>query len=125
RLRLSEVNEDTASLLLADESGQAVASVESLVSREVSEEQVRSARGGFVESLFRVEWTALPVYAAPAGRWAVLGTDALGAVGAGAEGFADLAALGAAVDGGVPAPDAVFVSLAPIAADDSAAETAP
>ncbi|KJK33115.1 hypothetical protein, partial [Saccharothrix sp. ST-888] len=35
------------------------------------------------------------------------------------------AALGAAVDGGVPAPDAVFVSLAPIAADDSAAETPP
>ncbi|MGE7440139.1 polyketide synthase dehydratase domain-containing protein, partial [Kitasatospora sp. NPDC001175] len=120
RLRLSEINEDTASLLLADESGQPVASVESLVSREIAAEQVRGAGGGFVESLFRVEWTSLPVSAAPAGRWAVLGADALGAAGTGAESFADLAALGAAVDGGVAVPDAVFASLA-----DSAADTAP
>ena len=110
RLRLSERNQETAALLLADESGQPVAVVESLVSREVSDTQVRSARGGFVESLFRVEWQALSVAAAPAGRWAVLGAEAFGAPA-----FADLAALGAAVDGGLPAPDAVFLSLDPAA----------
>ncbi|WP_370088372.1 type I polyketide synthase, partial [Streptacidiphilus sp. MAP12-16] len=94
RMRLTETSEDTVSLVLADQSGQPVASVGSLVSRAVSEEQVRAARGGFVESLFRVEWSALPVSGAPAGRWAVLGSDALGVVGSGAEAFADLAALG-------------------------------
>ncbi|MEZ0015240.1 type I polyketide synthase, partial [Kitasatospora sp. GAS206B] len=106
RLRLSERNPETAALLLADESGRPVAAVESLVSREVSDSQVRSARGGFVESLFRVEWAALPVSAAPAGRWAALGTELLGAPA-----FADLAALGAAVDGGLTAPDAVLLAL--------------
>ncbi|MFI9273469.1 type I polyketide synthase, partial [Kitasatospora sp. NPDC052896] len=111
RLRLSERNQDAAALLLADEAGQPVAAVESLVSREVSDSQVRSARGGFVESLFRVEWVALPVSAAPAGRWAVLGTDPLAVAGGTTTAFADLAALGAAVDGGLTAPDAVFLTL--------------
>ncbi|MFD9127313.1 type I polyketide synthase, partial [Kitasatospora sp. NPDC059571] len=116
RLRLSEAGQDTASLLLADETGRPVAAVETLVSREVSEDQVRSARGGFVESLYRVEWTALPVSQAPAGRWAVLGGG-----GFGAEPFVDLAALGAAVDGGLAVPDAVFLALEPV---DAAEETA-
>ncbi|MFI6449793.1 type I polyketide synthase, partial [Kitasatospora sp. NPDC050543] len=110
RLRLSETSQDAASLLLADETGRPVATVETLVSREVSEDQVRSARGGFVESLYRVEWTALPVSAAPAGRWAVLGEDT---AGMGAQAFADLAELGASVYAGHPVPDAVFLALEP------------
>ncbi|WP_152628410.1 type I polyketide synthase, partial [Streptacidiphilus neutrinimicus] len=111
RLRLSERNQDAAALLLADETGQPVAVVESLVSREVSDRQVRSARGGFVESLFRVEWVALPVSAAPAGRWAALGAEQPAVAGSGTRVFADLAALGAAVDGGLAVPDAVFLTL--------------
>ncbi|WP_160311212.1 type I polyketide synthase, partial [Streptacidiphilus anmyonensis] len=111
RLRLSERSQDAAALMLADETGQPVAVVESLVSREVSDSQVRSARGGFVESLFRVEWVALPVSAAPAGRWAALGTDQPAVAGGGTPVFADLAALGAAVDGGLAVPDAVFLTL--------------
>ncbi|MEY9969416.1 acyl transferase domain-containing protein, partial [Streptacidiphilus sp. MAP12-16] len=121
RVRMSRTGPDAVSLVLADESGQPVASVDSLTLRAVSEEQVRAARGGFVESLFRVEWSALPVLAAPAGRWAVLGSDALGVVGSGAEAFADLAALGAAVDGGAAVPDAVIVSLVPGKATDGVA----
>ncbi|MER7758028.1 SDR family NAD(P)-dependent oxidoreductase, partial [Kitasatospora sp. NPDC097643] len=116
RLRLTEAGQDTASLLLADETGRPVAAVESLVSREVSEEQVRSARGGFVDSLYRVEWTAMPVSQAPAGRWAVLGAG-----GFGAERFADLAELGAAVDAGTAAPDAVFLALESVQASDGVA----
>ncbi|MFI6118182.1 beta-ketoacyl synthase N-terminal-like domain-containing protein, partial [Kitasatospora sp. NPDC051164] len=116
RLRLTEAGQDTASLLLADETGRPVAVVESLVSREVSEEQVRSARGGFVDSLYRVEWTVLPVSQAPAGRWAVLGAG-----GFGAERFADLAELGAAVDAGTAAPDAVFLALESVEASDDVA----
>ncbi|KJK33948.1 polyketide synthase dehydratase domain-containing protein, partial [Saccharothrix sp. ST-888] len=52
RVRMSPAgSRDTVSLVLADGSGQPVASVESLAMREVSEEQVRAARAGFVDSL--------------------------------------------------------------------------
>ncbi|MFI6449650.1 type I polyketide synthase, partial [Kitasatospora sp. NPDC050543] len=113
RARLSRTGADAISLWLADESSQAVAEVGSLVLREVSEEQVRGSRGGATESLYRVEWTALPVSPAPVGRWAVLGGD-----GFGAERYADLAALGAAVDAGADAPDTVFLPLSATAAQD-------
>ncbi|MFJ1709979.1 polyketide synthase dehydratase domain-containing protein, partial [Kitasatospora sp. NPDC088346] len=117
RLRLSETSQDAASLLLADETGRPVAAVETLVSREVSEDQVRSARGGFVDSLHRVEWTPLPVSAAAsAGRWAVLGGE-----GFGAQPYPDLAALGVAVEGGAAVPDAVFLTLEPVAGADDLA----
>ncbi|MGE7439671.1 type I polyketide synthase, partial [Kitasatospora sp. NPDC001175] len=112
RARLSRTGTDAVSLELADETGQAVASVESLVLREVSVEQVR---GGYTESLFRVEWTSLPVPAAPAGRWAALGTDP---TGTGVECFTDLAALGAAADERGSVPDEVFLALDPVATDD-------
>ncbi|MFB7666046.1 type I polyketide synthase [Kitasatospora sp. NPDC056138] len=112
RARLSRTGTDAVSLELADETGQAVASVDSVVLREVSEEQVRGARGGFVESLFRVEWTALPVSAAPTGRWAALG--GIDPTGTGVECFADLTALGAVVDGRESVPDEVFLALEPI-----------
>ncbi|MFI9276264.1 SDR family NAD(P)-dependent oxidoreductase, partial [Kitasatospora sp. NPDC052896] len=108
RVRMSPAGRDTVSLVLADESGRPVASVDSLAMREVSEEQVRAARGGFTESLFQVEWVTLPVPSASAAGWAALGEDVLGS---GAEAFADLAALGAAVDGGLAAPDAVLLTL--------------
>ncbi|MFI9275858.1 type I polyketide synthase [Kitasatospora sp. NPDC052896] len=108
RARLSRTGPDAIALELADESGRPVASVDSLMLREVSEEQVRAARGGFTDSLFRVEWVPLSVSAAPVGHWAALGTDALGS---GADAFADLAALGAAVDGGLAAPDTVLLAL--------------
>ncbi|MER7758032.1 SDR family NAD(P)-dependent oxidoreductase, partial [Kitasatospora sp. NPDC097643] len=116
RVRMSPAGRDTVSLVLADESGRPVASVASLAMREVSEEQVRAARGGSVDSLYRVEWTALPVSQAPAGRWAVLGAG-----GFGAERFADLAELGAAVDAGTAAPDAVFLALESVEASDGVA----
>ncbi|WP_370084620.1 type I polyketide synthase [Streptacidiphilus sp. MAP12-16] len=114
RVRMSPAGRDTVSLVLADESGQPVASVGSLALRAVSEEQVRAARGGFVESLFRVEWTALPVSAASSGRWAVLGAGGLGVVGSVAEAYSDLSALGAAVDAGAALPDEVFLAVEPL-----------
>ncbi|MFJ1709802.1 type I polyketide synthase, partial [Kitasatospora sp. NPDC088346] len=111
RARLSRTGPDAISLALADETGQAVAEVESLVLREVSEEQVRGSSGGHPDSLFRVEWTSLPVSAAAsAGRWAVLGGE-----GFGAQPYPDLAALGVAVEGGAAVPDAVFLTLEPVA----------
>ncbi|WP_208614437.1 hypothetical protein, partial [Streptomyces yokosukanensis] len=101
-------------LLVADEAGRAVASVESLMLRPASAGQVGAAGAGHVESLFRVEWLPAPVVPASASglRWAVLGgRDAIGLAGSGAEvaEYADVAALVAALDAGVPLPDAVFV----------------
>ncbi|MER7758027.1 SDR family NAD(P)-dependent oxidoreductase, partial [Kitasatospora sp. NPDC097643] len=107
RARLSRAGADAITLGLADESGQAVAEVGSLVLREVSESQVR---GGPAESPYRVEWTALPVSPAPTGDWVVLGGEGLGAE-LSAEPFADLVRLREAVDGGRSVPDTVFLPL--------------
>ncbi|MFJ2264709.1 SDR family NAD(P)-dependent oxidoreductase, partial [Streptomyces sp. NPDC087844] len=48
------------SLQVADASGRAVATVESLVLREISADQLSAARSVFHESLFRVEWPPIP-----------------------------------------------------------------
>ncbi|WUS37125.1 SDR family NAD(P)-dependent oxidoreductase [Kitasatospora sp. NBC_01250] len=112
RARLSRTGPKAITLELADETGRPVASVDSLVLREVSEEQVRATRGGFTDSLFQVAWQPLAVSVSvsesPAGRWAVLGAELFGA-----DHFADLAALGAAVDDGLAAPETVFLPLVP------------
>ncbi|MFI6349949.1 type I polyketide synthase [Streptomyces sp. NPDC050560] len=66
------------SIAVADAAGQPVAAVERLDVRPLTEEQLARARTEFVESLYRVEWTPLPL--APAGtdtgKWAVVGTGA-------------------------------------------------
>ncbi|WP_413799337.1 type I polyketide synthase [Streptomyces iranensis] len=113
RVRLSAVGADAVSLAVADGAGRAVLSVDSLVLRPVSVEQLESARTAYRDSLYRVEWTS----AAPAdvadvpgdGRWAVLGADAFGL---GVTVYADLTALGEAVDSGTALPDQVVVNLA-------------
>ncbi|WP_042375180.1 type I polyketide synthase, partial [Streptacidiphilus neutrinimicus] len=114
RVRLTPAGADGVSLELADEAGRPVASVDALVLRAVSAEQVRAARAAFHESLFRPEWVALPPAASAAnGRWAVLGGDAgaLGAFSGEVPAFPDLDALLA--DGELP--EAV---VAPCFADD-------
>ncbi|MFK0259688.1 acyltransferase domain-containing protein, partial [Streptomyces sp. NPDC090445] len=121
RMRLTPASPDdahTLGLLVADETGRPVAAVESLTLRPASADQVHAA-GGNLESLFRVEWLpvpAAPVAAAASGdlRWAVLGQDGIGLGGPAGPGaqvteYADLAELGAALEAGEPAPDAVFV----------------
>ncbi|MFE9847160.1 type I polyketide synthase, partial [Streptomyces goshikiensis] len=102
-------------LLVADETGRPVAAVESLMLRPASSDQVNAAGANHLESLFRVEWLPAPVatVSAPAGlQWGVLGRDEIGlgsSTGAGVTEYADVAALGAALAAGEPAPDAVFV----------------
>ncbi|XLQ74318.1 type I polyketide synthase [Streptomyces actinocidus] len=133
RVRLSSLGPDSIGLAVADTSGRAVATVDSLVLRLVAEGQIQSpgsAAAGH-DSLFRLDWTPVPVGApAPAseGTWAVLGTDGLGVrsglEGAGADvvSYADLAALREAVDSGATPPDVVMVAGAADAAgiDDGA-----
>ncbi|WP_447042262.1 type I polyketide synthase [Streptomyces sp. DSM 118878] len=134
RVRLSSLGPDSIGLAVADTSGRAVATVDSLVLRLVAEGQIQTAAGSTAaghDSLFRLDWTPVPVGApAPAseGTWAVLGTDGLGVrsglEGAGADvvSYADLAALREAVDSGATPPDVVMVAGAAEAAgiDDGA-----
>ncbi|MYU17414.1 hypothetical protein GTZ78_43700, partial [Streptomyces sp. SID8361] len=54
RVRLSASGSDAVSLAVADGAGRAVLSVDSLVLRPVSVEQIKGARGGRQESLYRV-----------------------------------------------------------------------
>uniref|UniRef100_UPI0005A8209A type I polyketide synthase n=1 Tax=Streptacidiphilus neutrinimicus TaxID=105420 RepID=UPI0005A8209A len=77
RVRLTPAGPDGVSLELADEAGRPVASVDALVLRAVSAEQLQAAQAAFHESLFRPEWVTLPAAAGvPTGRWAVLGEHA-------------------------------------------------
>ncbi|WUG92042.1 type I polyketide synthase [Streptomyces violaceus] len=61
RVRLTSTGAESLSLDLADGAGVPVASVESLVLRAVTEEQLRVSGGGGGDALFRVEWSRRPV----------------------------------------------------------------
>ncbi|ASQ94734.1 type I polyketide synthase [Streptomyces sp. 11-1-2] len=116
RVRLSSAGADAVSLAVADGAGRAVLSVDSLVLRPVSAEQIGGARGGRQDSLFRLEWVGLPATVSsapvPTARWAALGSGdlGLGAVGAEIATYADLPALTEAVAAGAETPELVFVS---------------
>ncbi|MBP8535190.1 type I polyketide synthase, partial [Streptomyces sp. MK37H] len=124
RVRLAPAGADAVSLTALDESGQPVASVASLVTRAVARDQLGAAHGAFHESLFSLEWTALntavSLSSGSADRWAVLAEGdtglsaalkSAGTAGALAETYADLPALGEAIEAGRTAPDLVFASL--------------
>ncbi|MBO3681849.1 type I polyketide synthase, partial [Streptomyces sp. NEAU-YJ-81] len=112
RVRLSAAGADAVSLAVADGAGRAVLSVDSLVLRPVSVEQIQGARGGRQESLFRLDWAEVSAQG-PAGRWALLGSDALDLASTGQrfDTYADLDALATAVESGAALPDDVVVAL--------------
>ncbi|WJD95173.1 type I polyketide synthase [Streptomyces antimycoticus] len=60
RLASADAASDAVSVLVGDESGRAVASVESLVLRPVDADQLKAAGGAAREALFRVEWVDAP-----------------------------------------------------------------
>ncbi|MGW7347587.1 type I polyketide synthase, partial [Streptomyces sp. NPDC054854] len=116
-------------LEIADSTGTPVATVDSLVLRAVSAQQVQAAATAHHESVFRTEWTPLPAAPAPtAGRWAVLGAAvpaallSAGTAAATITVHADLAELAAAVDAGAPVPDAVFTAYGQAATDSRDAD---
>ncbi|HET8681007.1 MAG TPA: type I polyketide synthase, partial [Micromonosporaceae bacterium] len=113
RVRISPTAPDEMTLTLADDGGAAVATIESLGLRTVSAARWRAAGAARVDSLYRLDWRALP---APAGQpatsatWAVAGPDELG-LATGLHAVAahpDLAALRASVSAGQPVPDLVI-----------------
>ncbi|MEY9943063.1 SDR family NAD(P)-dependent oxidoreductase [Kitasatospora sp. GAS1066B] len=115
RVRIASRGADSVSLEVADGSGAPVASVDSLVLRAFSPEQL-AGNGGRHESLFRSEWMGVALPAAGSlGVVAVLGRDDLGL--AGAECFDDLTTLSELL------PDTVVLPVLPAAAADVAAAT--
>ncbi|MFD0373608.1 type I polyketide synthase, partial [Streptomyces sp. NPDC127114] len=107
RVLIASTGPDAVSLTLLDESHAVVAEVEELVLRPVSEEVT------VPRSLHRLDWK--PV--APAGDGDASASAAgLGSadLGVGSR-YADLAALGQAVDAGLPAPAVVFAPLTDLA----------
>ncbi|MCX4545407.1 type I polyketide synthase [Streptomyces sp. NBC_01565] len=127
RVRLAPAGSAAVSLAAFDEQGEPVVSVESLLLRELDPTRLRSALPTFHESLFRLEWPALTVPpAAAGGRWAVVGTDALGleaalrGAGITADVYTDLDVLAGVVASGKPLPDTVLVSYAATDTDGTA-----
>ncbi|MGW9176040.1 SDR family NAD(P)-dependent oxidoreductase, partial [Streptomyces decoyicus] len=77
RVRLVQAGPESVSLELADPTGGAVASIESLTLRQVSGEQM-SGGAAYHDALFQVDWNAVPMPTAqPDERWAVVGDMAL------------------------------------------------
>ncbi|MET7719082.1 SDR family NAD(P)-dependent oxidoreductase, partial [Streptomyces sp. NPDC005407] len=101
RVRVVKAGPEAVSLQLADSAGRAVASIDSLVLREVSGELAAGAHGEH-RDMFQVDWVEKPVVGEPVSsmdRWAVVG-EAAEAPPAGsidAEVYADLAGLSADV----------------------------
>ncbi len=78
RARIRRIEDGAVALALFDESGELVASIDSLVSRPVAASQLQGARRSLRDSLLGVRWNALPAGAeakagADDGPWAVLG----------------------------------------------------
>jgi pimaricinolide synthase PimS1 len=69
RIRVTALREGQVSLQIADPAGSPVASVESLVLRPITAEQLASARSTFHDSLFRVSWTPVRVPKPVAVSW--------------------------------------------------------
>ncbi|MFC6093087.1 type I polyketide synthase [Saccharothrix lopnurensis] len=112
RLHIKPTGEDKLSVAVADGHGEPVATIDELVVRSVTAEQLGGARRGYHESLFRLRWTSLPagpVAVPDEDGWAVLGPDALVA----ATPYADLAALRAALDAGAAVPGVVLAPIPP------------
>jgi len=130
RVRLRVAGPEELVLDTADGAGAPVVTVESLVTRPVSAEQLRAVGDARTtrqqDSLFQLAWTppAEADRAAAAGSrtWAVLGAGSRPLLPGSeqAQAFADLAALTAALDTGTPAPELLLVDATAPTADRSA-----
>ncbi|PZG24200.1 hypothetical protein C1I98_35805, partial [Spongiactinospora gelatinilytica] len=78
RVRLTRTGADAIALTAADDGGAPVVSVDSLVLRPMSPEQIRDARGVHKDGLFRVDWVPAPAAAPATGTCAVIDADPLG-----------------------------------------------
>nr|WP_277745032.1 type I polyketide synthase [Streptomyces sp. LX-29] len=121
RVRLTPVAPDAMALIISDGMGTAVATVDGLVSRPVSPEQIRIARPVPThDHLYQLEWAAVP--SAPptttlTGQWAVIDDDpldlsaALTATGTPVDTHTDLTALIHTLDSGAAPPDTAILTV--------------
>ncbi|WP_227025306.1 type I polyketide synthase [Streptomyces tsukubensis] len=114
RVRIRPTGQDTVSLLLTDAAGSPVASIDSLVVRAHSPEELRERAAVRQRSLFAVGWHEQSVPGGPVpgpDRIAVLGRATPLPTGHedGAAHYEDVRALIKAVDAGASVPDVVFL----------------
>ncbi|MGW1077632.1 type I polyketide synthase, partial [Streptomyces sp. NPDC002537] len=122
RVRVRPVGEDAVSVAVADTTGAPVASIDSLVLRPVSPEQLRSASDPTQDALFRLDWTALPKITGLAAPACAQLTDGDGEGGDGlGERYTSVTELAAAIEAGAAAPEFVF---APFGLDHGTADGA-
>ncbi|MER7881193.1 polyketide synthase dehydratase domain-containing protein, partial [Streptomyces solisilvae] len=124
RVRLTPVTGGGMSVLVADDTGRPVASVETLVTRPLGEGGGDPADTHTTTAPHRVEWTPLPAMGTEgrARRLAVVSGEALG-LDRLADGYEDLADLAGQVAAGeCPPPDYVLAGIAPCAGTDVASE---
>jgi acyl transferase domain-containing protein/NAD(P)-dependent dehydrogenase (short-subunit alcohol dehydrogenase family)/acyl carrier protein len=113
RVSLSMSAPDRMSVLLADEHGAPIASVDSLQVRPISAQQLRRASSGR-DSLLTVGWRPIAGGESAAARWVVLGDEdspwrgRLVEAGASVERYADMESLAGALADGRVAPDVVL-----------------
>ncbi|MFI0264986.1 type I polyketide synthase, partial [Streptomyces sp. NPDC017056] len=119
RVRITREDGDRLTLVAADGTGAPVVSVSELVQRVLPDDAV--PMGAPSDPLYRIDWLpsadpASPADRAPAGSWAVIGTDGSlfhhlsTATTAGS--YPDLDALLSALDSGTAVPETVFALLA-------------
>ncbi len=120
RVALTTGPDGAGSLTVADETGGLVASVQSLVTREIPAAQLRGARDGRREQLYRLGWSEVALSAQSLAQGlALLGAEdcplarALAGEGCAVRSFANLQALGEALDEGMTLPAAVLVDCSP------------
>ncbi|WP_234314143.1 type I polyketide synthase, partial [Streptomyces sp. NBRC 109706] len=82
RVRLAVLGEDSVSVRIADGTGAPVAAVDAVTLRPVAEDQLAGAGQAGLDTLFRLDWPAVPAPATvPAAEWVVWGEDTLGVSG--------------------------------------------
>ncbi|UUY52494.1 SDR family NAD(P)-dependent oxidoreductase (plasmid) [Streptomyces yangpuensis] len=106
RVRLVTDAKGSTRLEAADQGGNPVLTVGSIIAKPVSTEQL-SAAGGRREQPYRLAWTEIPAAPAAATSTVLIGPDTLG-LGERTS-HPDLGALRAALDDGAPAPTTVLV----------------
>ncbi|GHE13875.1 type I polyketide synthase [Streptomyces alanosinicus] len=125
----TETGIETVAVEAADDTGLPVVSIGEVRLRPADPARLTGARTAQHGPLFRLHWPET-AYENPKDkpRWALVGTDPLGArsalmkAGVYTEAYATLGALAKAVDSGVAAPDAVLVGCAPEPADTAVAQ---